>query len=84
MKYMSITEGSKIWRIIDRRIRVLCVEDRIEGAVKFGRNWSIPYESVKPIDARVSHIKSYKGIAYDFRKIEEMKKKRNEHSIMKC
>jgi len=74
MKYMSGTEASKKWQISDRRIRTLCVEGRIEGAVKFGRNWSIPYESVKPADARVSHRKSYRGIAYDFSKIDEMKK----------
>ena len=72
---MSVTEASENWRISDRRIRVLCTEGRIEGAVKFGRNWSIPYDAVKPTDARVSHKKSYKGIGYDFSKIDEMKKK---------
>lgn len=75
MKYMSVTEASIKWQISDRRIRVLCSEGRIEGAVKFGRNWSIPYDAVKPTDARVIHIKSYKGIAYDFSKIDEMKAK---------
>ena len=75
MRYMSIAEASKRWHISDRRIRVLCAERRIEGAVKFGRNWSIPYEVAKPSDARISHKKSYKGITYDFSKIDEMKKK---------
>ncbi len=79
MKYMSITEASKKWQISDRRIRILCVEGRIEGAVKFGRNWSIPYEAVKPTDARVKHRKSYKGVEYDFRKIDEMKKMIDEY-----
>lgn len=75
MRYMSITEASKVWEISDRRIRVLCAEGRIEGAVKFGRNWSIPYEATKPADARISYKKSYKGLTYDFSKIDEMKKK---------
>jgi len=79
MKYMSITETSKKWQISDRRVRLLCAEGRIEGAVKFGRNWSIPYGTVKPTDARVSHKKSYKGIAYDFSKIDEMKRKIDQH-----
>jgi Fic family protein len=79
MKYISITETSKKWQISDRRVRLLCAEGRIEGAVKFGRNWSIPYGAVKPTDARVSHKKSYKGIAYDFSKIDEMKRKIDEH-----
>lgn len=75
MRYMSITEASKVWEISDRRIRVLCAEGRIEGAVKFGRNWSIPYEATKPADARISYKKSYRGLTYDFSKIDEMKKK---------
>jgi Fic family protein len=75
MKYMSVTEASEKWQISDRRIRVLCTEGRIEGAVKFGRNWSIPYEALKPADARVSQKKSYKGISYDFSKIDEMKRR---------
>lgn len=73
MRYISISEASKKWKISDRRIRALCSEGRIEGAVKIGRNWSIPYESTKPSDARISLKKSYKGISYDFSKIDEMK-----------
>ena len=75
MKYMSISEASLKWQLSDRRIRVLCVEGRIEGALKIGRNWSIPYEATKPVDARVNNRKSYKGLAYDFNKIDEMKRK---------
>lgn len=75
MKYMSITEASKKWQISDRRIRILCAEGRVAGAVKIGRNWSIPYEAVKPADARVSHRKAYKGLDYDFSLIDGMKRK---------
>lgn len=75
MRYMSVAEASKRWQISDRRVRTLCVEGRIEGAVKFGRNWSIPYEATKPADARISHRKVYKGISYDFSIIDEMKRK---------
>ncbi|MDF2858644.1 MAG: hypothetical protein K0Q87_4495 [Neobacillus sp.] len=73
MKYISISEASEKWQISDRRIRVLCAEGRVDGAVKFGRNWSIPADAVKPVDARVSYRKSYKGIVYDFSRIDEMK-----------
>lgn len=75
MKYMSISEASIKWLISDRRIRVLCTEGRIEGAIKIGRNWSIPYDATKPVDARVNNRKSYKGLAYDYSKIDEMKHK---------
>ena len=52
MKYMSSKKASEKWGISDRRIRVLCNEGRIEGAVKIGRIWSIPFDAVKPVDAR--------------------------------
>lgn len=79
VKYMSITEASKKWQISDRRIRILCAEGRVAGAVKIGRNWSIPYEAVKPADARVSHRKAYKGLDYDFSLIDGMKQKIDQH-----
>jgi len=66
VKYMSIKEASERWKISDRRIRVLCDEGRIEGAVKIGRNWSIPDEAVKPADAREGMRKTYIGLEYDF------------------
>jgi Fic family protein len=79
MSYMSITEASEKWKISDRRIRVLCTEGRIQGAIKMGRNWSIPHDATKPADARVSYQKKYRGLDYDFSLIDELKKKIDEH-----
>jgi Fic family protein len=79
LKYMSISEASNKWNLSARRIRVLCSKGRIAGAVQIGRNWSIPYDAVKPADARVRHRKPYQGIVYDFSTIEEMKKKIDSH-----
>lgn len=73
MKYISTKEASKKWKISDRRIRVLCNEGRIEGALKIGRNWSIPYDAVKPVDAREVSQKKYLGLEYDFRYIDSLK-----------
>jgi Fic family protein len=73
MKYMSSKEASEKWRISDRRIRVLCVEGRIEGAVKIGRNWSIPFDAVKPVDAREKNKKNYMGLEFDFSHIDSIK-----------
>ncbi len=42
MNYISVKEASEKWKISDSRIRVLCREGRIEGAMKIGRNWLIP------------------------------------------
>ena len=75
MDYISIKEASKKWKISDSRIRVLCREGRIEGAVKIGRNWSIPSHSAKPIDAREVINKEYVGLEYDFNYIDSLKDK---------
>ena len=73
MKYISITEASEKWGISDSRIRVLCREGRIEGAVKIGRNWSVPSDAAKPIDAREALKKRYFGLGYDFSYIDSLK-----------
>ncbi|MGD9676929.1 MAG: Fic family protein [Vulcanibacillus sp.] len=72
MKYMSTKEVSEKWGISDRRIRVLCNEGRIEEAIKIGRNWSIPADAVKPVDAREGNKKSYLGLKFDFSYIDSL------------
>ncbi len=59
MVYISTKEASNNWDISERRIRGLCQEGRIEGAVKIGRNWAIPVDAHKPVDARQSEQKKY-------------------------
>lgn len=61
MEYMTIQEAARKWRILSRRIQVLCSENRINGAVKFGRQWAIPVETEKPLDARIKTGKYIKG-----------------------
>jgi len=79
LKYISIKEVSEKWQISDRRIRVLCGEGRIEGAVKIGRNWLVPEDAVKPVDAREKEKKKYLGLKYDFSYIDSLKKSIDEH-----
>ena len=79
MKYISVIKTSEKWHISDRRIRVLCSEGRIEGAVKFGRNWSIPADSAKPIDAREGIVNKYLGLDCDNSYIDSLKKSIDEH-----
>ncbi|MBP9985303.1 MAG: DNA-binding protein [Prevotella sp.] len=43
---------SEKWNITSRRIGVLCSEGRIDGAIKKGKTWLIPSDTVKPEDAR--------------------------------
>lgn len=75
MDYMSIKEASEKWGISDSRIRLLCREGRIEGAIKIGRSWAIPFDAAKPIDGREAIKKRYLGLEYDFSHIDSLKEK---------
>lgn len=72
--YINVKEASLRWGISERRIRTLCSEGKIQGAFQKGRGWKIPYDAVKPTDAR------YKKVDSILPKIEEklqiLKKKR--------
>lgn len=73
MKYVSSKEASEKWGISDRRIRVLCNVGCIEGAVKIGCNWSIPFDAAKPVDARESIKRKYLGLDFNFEYIDLLK-----------
>jgi len=79
MKYISTKKASEKWGISDRRIRVLCNERRIEGAIKIGRNWSIPTDVAKPVDARETSKKNYIGLEFDFSYIDSLKRAIDKH-----
>ena len=67
--YLKITEIAKKWGIKERRINTLCLEGRIEGAVKFGNTWAIPENAEKPKDERIKsgkYVKSDKNCHNDF------------------
>ena len=53
MEYMTIKQASEKWSVSARRIQVLCAEGRLDGAVRFGRQWAIPIDEEKPTDARI-------------------------------
>lgn len=74
MSYITTKEASLKWGISDRRIRILCNEGKIEGAMKIGRNWSVPFDAMKPIDNRTKMKSRFQGIDYQFDTIDEQKK----------
>ena len=57
--YMTIKQTAEEWGVTPRRIQVLCVEGRIEGATKFGRDWAIPTDAIKPVDKRITTQQFY-------------------------
>lgn len=59
MEYMSAREAAFKWGISQRRVAILCSENRIRNATMIGNMWLIPSSSQKPMDARsVRYTKS--------------------------
>lgn len=58
MSYISVKEAANRWGISDRRVRVLCSEDRIPGVIRNGRYYLIPAEALKPADGRSFHYQA--------------------------
>ncbi len=52
MGYLSASQAAKKWNISQRRVQILCSENRILGAFKVGEVWAIPDDASKPEDKR--------------------------------
>lgn len=52
MEYMKVKEAAEKWGLTDRRVRILCEQERINGVIKKGRSYLIPADTEKPIDGR--------------------------------
>lgn len=60
MKYIGIKEAARKWGISDRRVRLLCQEGKIDGAIKLEWSWTIPADTPKPFDGRqMRHYKNH-------------------------
>lgn len=54
LSFISAKEAAEKWNISQRRVSVLCSENRINGAMMVGNMWIIPSNAEKPIDKRLS------------------------------
>lgn len=52
--YIGTKEVAERWKISERRIRALCRNGKIDGAVIDGKTWRIPSDAKKPADGRES------------------------------
>ena len=50
LSFISAKEAAEKWNITQRRVSVLCSENRINGAMMVGNMWIIPSNAEKPID----------------------------------
>jgi hypothetical protein len=53
MEYITAKETAEKWGISQRRVQVLCEQDRVDGAKRLGWAWAIPKDAPKPADARL-------------------------------
>lgn len=56
--FISAKQAAEQWGVSDRRVRVLCAEGKIPGAVQEGRSWKIPADARKPADGRMKSSES--------------------------
>ena len=61
-RFMSTKEAAEKWNISQRRVSILCAENRIFGAMMVGNMWIIPREIEKPIDKRTIRYEKSKTI----------------------
>ena len=52
LSFISAKEAAEKWNISQRRVSVLCSENRIDGAMMVGNMWIIRSTAKKPIDKR--------------------------------
>lgn len=52
LQYITAREAAEKWNISQRRVSILCAENRIPDVAMLGNMWIIPRDSKKPEDAR--------------------------------
>ncbi len=55
---MSVKQAAELWGISTRRVRALCSQGKVEGAIREGRLWKIPQDTPKPVDGRYKRVES--------------------------
>ena len=51
--YITVKEAAEKWKIKERAVQAMCMDGRISGATKFGKNWAIPSDAERPEDKRI-------------------------------
>lgn len=73
MKYIKVSEAAEKWGISARRVRAMCAEGKIDGAIRNGKLYLIPEDAQKPSDRRRTAPAIFVEVE---RKREELSKKR--------
>ena len=52
MGYIKVSAAAEKWGLSPRRVRILCAEGKIPGAVRKGKLYMVPENAEKPLDGR--------------------------------
>ena len=75
MNYIKVSQAAEKWGLSPRRVRLLCAQNRIDGAIQKGKLYMIPENAPKPIDARtLKGIKISAELSPCILKIDALKK----------
>ena len=66
LQYITAKEAAEKWNISQRRVSILCAENRIPDVAMLGNMWIIPRDAEKPEDARKTKPAKSSGIARPF------------------
>lgn len=66
LSFISAKEAAEKWNISQRRVSVLCAENRIEGAMMVGNMWIIPANAQKPLDKRTTRYEKKQVVLKPF------------------
>jgi len=65
-QYITAREAAEKWNISQRRVSILCSENRIPGVAMLGNMWIIPNNAEKPEDARKIKEKNQDEASHPF------------------
>ena len=63
--FMTAQQAAEKWGISDRRVRILCAEGKISGALKHGKSYRIPIDACKPSDGRYKADNSIRYLKWE-------------------
>ena len=72
MRYLSVTEIAKKWKVSERSVRNYCAQGRVNGASITGKIWNIPENAEKP--ERINKRKEVKITLLDILKEQKASK----------
>lgn len=56
MMFLTTKQAADKWGISERRVRKLCEDGKIAGAIRVGRNWNVPENAPQPVDGRLKTV----------------------------